>query len=959
VLDADSALVAREAELETMATVLDSAAPWAVHVCGPAGIGKSRLLRELELLAEQRGHLVLHARAAEFDGGQPFGVLRDALDDWAQARTEDRRGRLAADDAAELATVLPAFEAGGHGGGASHERLRAYQAVRRLLSAIADEQPLLLILDDVHWADPASAELLAYLCARPPRGSVAMALGLRPARVAPLLDQALAAAVREDEARRLDLRPLAPEASRKLLGDAVPADVAAALHRESGGTPFFLLALAQAYLHGERPAVVAADDAVSVPRAVRAALAGELATLSPPALTLLRGAAVAGDPCDLRLAVRAAGIADADAPDLADAVLATALLTADAGQLAFRHPIVRATVLADAGRGWRAAAHARAASHLAAQGAPASARAPHVERSALPGDDEAITLLRQAADASLQRAPAQAARWYAAAASLVPEEPAQVPARIELRLAEATAAAAAGELDRGREALGAVLGLLPVDRPERVPVVASRAGIEHLLGRHRDAHAGLIAAHAAVAVESEGAVLLQVELAACAGFETRPAEMLEWAQLALGGAERLQLRALGAVAAGQVALAHYFLGRPAATWLEHAAARFAGLTDAELATRLDLGLWLGWTEAVLEQHEASLRTTDRVLRVSHETGQGATLLVTKSAAAWSLLRLGRLDRADAVLSGAVESGRLAPHLFLSVAVGQLALLRLAQGRLHEALIAGEESVRLARGADAGLIPGMSGFYAAAPLLEAGRHGAARDLLLDMSGGGRELRTSRSGDVPAYEILTRAALATGDRAAAEEFAGRAQDAAHDRALPAEDAHAQRAAAEFELARGDAAAAAERAAAAAERSAAAGSPIEAGRCATLAGRALAAAGRRDAAVTLLSDAFDGLVATGAHGWADVPDRELRRLGRRRRRVEPVGEAGLTALTERERQIAEMVRAGARNRQIANRLYVSEKTVERTLSTMFGKLGVRNRTALASLVEAGARGGYGSAG
>jgi DNA-binding CsgD family transcriptional regulator len=953
------ALVAREDELEAMVTVLDHGSPWAVHVCGPAGIGKSRLLRELATIAEQRGHLVVQGRAAEFDAEQPFGVLRHALDDWVDALAPGRRATLAADDAPELATVLPAFEARGEAGAPAHERHRAYAAVRRLLSAIADERPLLLILDDVHWADPASAELLAYLCARPPRGPVALALGLRPAQVPSLLDQALASAVREDEALRLDVRPLAPEASQQLLGDAIPADVAATLHRESGGTPFFLLALARAYEQGERDAAVPAEDAVSVPPAVRAALAGELTALSPPALTLLRGAAVAGDPCDLRVAVRAAGVDDADVPDLADEVLASGLLTADAGLLAFRHPIVRATVLADAAGGWLGRAHARAAAHLAAQGAPPTARAPHVERSALPGDGDAIALLRDAADASLQRAPAQAARWYAAAADLVPADADHRPARVELRLAEATAATGAGQLDRGRDALGAVLGLLPADVPERVPVVAGCAGVEHLLGRHRDAHARLVAAHAAVDAESEGAVLLEIELAACAGYETRPVEMLDWAQVALAGAERLQLPAVGAVAAGQVALACYFLGRPADPALADAARRFAALTEAELATRLDLGLWLGWTEAVLERYETSLRTTDRVLRVSQETGQGATLPVTRTAATWSLLRLARLDDAEAMLASTVESGRLTPHLFLSTSVGQLSMLRLAQGRLREAVLAGEESVRLARGADAGLIPGMSGFYAAAPLLEAGLHDAARSVLLETSGGGPELRTSRSGHVPAYEILARAALLAGDLTAAEDWVARAHDAAHDRALPGEDAHAQRAAAELALARGDAAGAAKRARSAAERSAAAGLPIEAGRCATLAGRALAAAGRRADAVALLTDAYDRLTATGAHGWADVADRELRRLGRRRRRVDPAGEAGMGALTERERQIAELVREGASNRQIAGRLYVSEKTVERTLSTMFGKLGVRNRTALASLVEASGRAGHRSTG
>jgi DNA-binding CsgD family transcriptional regulator/tetratricopeptide (TPR) repeat protein len=933
-----------------MTAVLASEGPWVVQVVGPAGVGKSRVLRELAAVAEARGQLVLQARAAEFEGELPFGIVRSALDDWMGSLDPERRATLAGEDAAELAPILPSLLAPDHGPapGPAQERHHAYRAIRELLTAISGAEPVLLVLDDVHWADPASVELLAHLLTRPPRGDVSLAMGFRPAQAPPLLEQALAAAVREHEALRLELRPLGADASATLLGGAVPPAIATALHRESGGTPYFLLALARAYVHEGRQPLAPAGGVAGVPAVVRAALAGELAALAPDELLLLQGAAVAGDPSDVRVAARAAAVEDAAVPDLVDALLASELLTATpiAGRLAFRHPTVRATVLAGAGGGWLSAAHGRVATHLAARGADLAARAPHVERSALPGDEHAVALLRDAGNASLQQAPALAARWFAAAADLVPDTPDATPARIALRLAEASAATGAGQLDRGHAALGAVLELLPVDAPDRVPVVAGSAGIEHLLGRHRDARARLAAARAAADPESVGAVLLEVELAACAGYETRPAEMLDCARAGLARADHLGLRALGAVAAGQVALAHYFLGQPADGALAVAARRFADLTDAELSTRLDLGLWLGWTEAVLERHDGALATTDRVLRVSRDAGHGATLLVTQTAATWSLLRLGRLDRAEATIGAAIETGRLAPNLFLSVSVGQLGLLRLAQGRLTEAVQAGEESVRLAGGADPGLVPGMSGFYAAAPLLEAGRPADATRVLLAMSGGDPALRTSRSGLVPAYEVLTRAALATGDLEAASDWAARAQGAARDAALPAEDAHAQRALAELALARGDAGGAADRALAAAARSAGAGLPIDAGRCETLAGRALAAGGHRDDAIAVLERAADRLAAVGADGWAAGPQSELRRLGRRgRRRREAAADSGPEGLTEREAQVAELVRSGQTNRQIAEHLYVSEKTIERILSSTFGKLGVRNRTALAA--------------
>ncbi|MGE4426402.1 MAG: helix-turn-helix transcriptional regulator [Solirubrobacteraceae bacterium] len=948
--DGAGPLAGRDADLAQAGAILDAPGPWMAQIAGPAGIGKSRLLRELATAARERGYLVLDGRAADFDAEPPFGIVRHALDDWIRDRDPGERAALAGDDGPALAPILPGLSAPlGTDATPTHERHRGYAALRRLLETIARQRPLLLVLDDLHWADAASAELLAYLSARPPRAPVRLALGLRPSPLAPALESALARAVREHEAVRLDLDPLSATACAAVLGDAVGPDIARALHRESGGTPFFLLALARAHIRDGRSPGRVGEPSPSVPTDVRVALAGELRALSPDGLRLLRGAAVAGDPCDATVAAYAAGLAPEPVPSLVGELQRSGLVTVDEGsELVFRHPIVRATVVADADGGWIAAAHRRIAAHLEALGADPAARAPHLERSAVPGDAGAVATLRAAGDASARRAPALAARWYGAAAALVPGVPDTADERIGLRVDEAGAAVDAGRLDHGRDALGVALELLPADDPRRSGVEARCAGVEHLLGRHRDAHARLTAARAAVSSESAEAVLLDVELAACAGFETRPVEMLERARAALATAERLDLRPLVAVAAGQLALARYFVGGPLDADLDLAADRFDGLTDAELATRLDLGLWLGWTEAVCERHHRSLTTTDRVLRVSRETARGATVLVTRTAATWSLLRLGRLAEADAMLTEAITAGRLAPHLFLSVSFGQRALLRTAQGRRSDAITDGEASVRLARHADPGLIPGMSGLYSAVPLLEAGRPDGAREVLLAMSGGDPGLRTSRSGHVPAYEVLTRAAIAGRDLAGAESWSARATAAAHGGVLPAEDAHAQRAAAELALARGDAASALERTSAAADRSLAAGLPIEAGRCETLAGRALLALGRRDEALVLLERAADRLTGTGAHGWADGAETDLRRLGRRRPRPAVDTDSGLGVLTERERQIADLVRSGLRNREIAAQLFVSEKTVERALSTTYAKLGLPNRAALSAAVE-----------
>ena len=957
----DRPLVGRAGELAAIAdalAALDGApAGTVLQIAGEPGIGKSRLLGELAADARNRGCAVLCGRAAEFEAELPFGVFTDALDDWLLTQSTDRLAALAGGSAAELAIVLPAFDAlrNGAAPGLQQERYRAHRAVRHLLTALAAEAPLVLALDDVQWADPGSVELLSHLLAHPPRGAVLLALGFRPTQLPAQLVVALAAALRERPGVRLDLVPLSAAAAGDLLGADVPGPIREQLLRESGGNPFFLLQLARGAALSDRRRAASGGVDAPVPPAVLAALASELSSLSAPSLVLLQGAAVTGDPFEGVLAATAADIGAADALDLVDELLQAQLVhpTAMAGQYAFRHPIVRATVYEYATEGWRARAHARLSDDLAQRGAPVSAQAPHVERSAIKGDADALAVLVAAGESSAPRAPALAARWYAAALHLLPDAARTEAERIGLLVALATALGGAGRLEESRHVLCEVLDRLPAGDPGRTAIVAYCAGVEHLLGRHRDANARLADAHRDIADgTSADAVALAIELAAGAGFENRYQDMAQWAQLALAGASEIGHRAMEVAAAGQVALAHYFLGAPSTAAIERAAAGLDELDDAELAGRLDIGLWVGWTEAVLERHEQAVAHCQRVIDVSRATGQGAGLLFTMTAQAWSLVRMGRLDDADEVLTAAIDAGRLAPNLFLAVGVGLAAVVATTRGEHDRALRAGRESVRLASSADPGLIPGMSALYLAMAQIEAGDAQGAHETLMAIRGPGDELSTSRSGHAAACEVLTRAALALGRPDEAERWAHRAVAVTHGGALAAEATFAARATAAVALARGDAAQAAEVALQAARRADATGVPVEAGRCRILGARALAHAGRRDAAIAELEHAAEELSRVGAFGYRAEAEKELRRLGRRRRRPGGAGVAGevLAELTEREAQIAELVGQGHTNREIAAVTYLSEKTVERHLSRIFGKLGIANRTALALRIAGG---------
>ena len=146
--------------------------------------------------------------------------------------------------------------------------------------------------------------------------------------------------------------------------------------------------------------------------------------LPDAAQQLLRGAAVAGDPFDLDLAVAAAGLDDADMADAFDALLAAELVrdTEIPRRFRFRHPVARRAVYEAAPGGWRLAAHDRAAALLAARGATATARAHHVEFAAQHGDPASLAVLTEAGEAALLRAPAAAVRWLGAALRLLPAD---------------------------------------------------------------------------------------------------------------------------------------------------------------------------------------------------------------------------------------------------------------------------------------------------------------------------------------------------------------------------------------------------------------------------------------------------------------------------------------------------------------------------------------------------------
>src|SRR5690349_20367777 len=288
-------LVGRTAELEALDQALSDlrrGRAAALELSGEPGIGKTRLLAELGAHAEERDLLVLAGSASELEGDLPFWIFVDALDEYVQGLPPRSLAALDDDVRGELGHVLPAFAS--QRSGTPVERFRLHRALRELLEALAATKPLVLLLDDLHWADSGSLELLATLLRRPPDAPVLLALAVRPRQVPERLHGALERARAAGTLTRLDLTGLSATEARELLGDAARAD---RLYAESGGNPFYLQQL------GRFPEA----------RTVAAALAEELATLDDGARGVLRGAAVAGDPFEPELAAAAAGVGEPDA----------------------------------------------------------------------------------------------------------------------------------------------------------------------------------------------------------------------------------------------------------------------------------------------------------------------------------------------------------------------------------------------------------------------------------------------------------------------------------------------------------------------------------------------------------------------------------------------------------------------------------------------------------------------
>lgn len=947
---------ARElAEFDRALERLGGGQPGVIQVVGEPGIGKSRLLAELAHRAESTGCLVLDGRAAEFEQDVPFALIIDALNDY--LGTLEPAFLRGLDDAAvqELAEVLPALsrlEAEPPGRRPDPERYRFHYAVRAVLERLAARRPVLLALDDIHWADPESFDVISHLLRRF-RGPLLMTLAFRqtPTRLASALEEA----TRAGFSTRLDIAPLSSSEAQGLLDGELDAGTWAELYRESGGNPFYLEQLARSRSRGlpRTAAAPAEPESWAPPAAVLAAIIDELDHLHRDCRMVLDAAAIVGESFEPELA---AAIVERElTPTLAalDELLDVDLIrpTTTPQRFRFRHPIVRTAVYEGMPRAWRLGAHARAAAALERMQAPVAARAHHIERSAIVGDGGAITLLVGAARAAAPRAPLTAGRWLRSALRLLPPD-ADIEQRLGLLVEAGTAMMSGGAYEESLAALEDALALVPPGQPRRrADVIARLAYAKRRSGRPFDSRVVLQNALDSLPPGDEPPVLsLRMELALDQFWHDEFDAMGDLAGQLLAAARKRGDQPMISLSAALTSLAASSERRleEAVASLAAAQAAFGALADYELAESIYVSFYVGLAALWLERPGDALTHVGRGLDVARMTGQAMTVSPWMAIASRATLMKGQLSEALRLADRAIDAALLSADDWRTVwALEADAMAAFWAGDGDRALASAREMLDRSERVHP-FLTGAAQVQLAGALYVTGDPASALACLQPLvSEPHRRLLDMNAAH--GWELLVRTQLALGDTDLAADTAARASRSADDTRLPQQVATVRCAQAAVMLARGEPLRAREAALDGLVLADSAGNPVLGARARAIAGLALVADGEPARGIGELERAEQTLSQCGAVRDADAAARDLRRLGRRvPRRVRRYdNRAGLTALSPREREVVEHVAQGQTNREIAAALFLSEKTVGTHLARIFEKLGVRSRTALATMM------------
>lgn len=937
-------LLEREGDLERVRGALARARAGRgtlLVVEGPAGMGKTTILAAAAALASGDGMRVLRARGAALEREFAFGIVRQLF--------EPPLAHAGAGEAGEVlqGPAMLAAELLGLPGAAEPERgmpsvdpsFAVLHGLYWLCANLAAQRPVLLSVDDAHWADASSVRFLTFMLTRLEELPAALIVALRPEELDPEagLLPALAAETGADHVRPA---PLSRAAVGRIVGERLesPVDPAfeAACHEATGGTPFLVGQLAAALR--EQGIAPSGDAAALVPGLggpdVARWLTTRLVGLGPAPSALARAVAIL-ESGPIHHAAALSGLPPDAAADAADALAAAAIL-APGRPLAFVHPMVRASVYAEIPSGERSAAHRRAAGLLDRDGSAPELVAEHLLASEPGGDAAVAARLVQAAQAAAGRgAPESAAVYLRRALAEPPPEPQRVQLLLDLGLAEFSA----GEPEARRHLEAACAAAAP--GPERV---AAAIVLAHVLARLVECAEALeVIDSAASTLGPEDGELAHTldEIAVAVGLlDARTAAAVA------GRMRKVRARAEREPSPsrsllGGAAIVSAYTNRPADATADLARRALAGpdaMPDpADLPWFSEATIALVWAERFAEV----VPVLEAAAAHARATGDAALLTATLAYRAWAVLRQGDLIGAEADARAAFEIRELpAPPLWHALAAGLLVDTLVEQGRLDEA-----ERVLAATGpageretqTDAVLR------HARGRLRLAQRRPseALADFLAARSVHDRTFTSCRN-CLPSRSDIALAHFALGDheaaRAAAEE------DVRLARELGAPGALGVALCAAGVTTGGDAGETLLREAV--ESLERAGATVERARAQTELGALLRRGNHRIEARRVLLEALDTAHRAGARPLVEQAEAELRATGAKPRRVVLTG---LESLTASERRVAELASEGLTNREIAQTLFVTVRTVEGHLTHVFRKLDLGSRDELRTALEA----------
>lgn len=929
-------LLEREGELAELDGLLADAREGRARLSlieGEAGIGKTRLLGEARERALAQGMTVLAARGGELERDFAFGIVRQLLEPaLARAEAAVRAELLAA--AASLAE--PVFKSAPQQDAGTDPTHPVLHGLYWLTANLAERSPLLLAIDDIQWADQPSLRFLIYLARRLDGVRAAIALASRAGEQPgqPALGSLLL------EARPPILRPsaLSEPAVRTLLRAALGSDpdpmLCAACHEATGGNPFLLSELVEELRQQSVPAGEISPAALSGlgPERIAAAILLRVGRIHPSAAALVRALAVLGARPTLADAAELAGLDLARARSLA-APLAEAAVLEPGEPPKFTHSIVRTAIYEEMTAADRATMHQRAAQLRADQGAEPESIAVHLLACEPAGDPTRVTTLREAGRTAIARGAAETAARYLRRALA---EPPPDPVRPELLLELGSAAARAGEED------GIALlreGFELTTDPRRRAAAALELG--NALGwvAHRMDEAVLVLERGLESAEESGlATEIEATMLLCGTITTAVRPRL---------AERL---------------------REARQRVEKLAGEIPPPLVAPVA--LDVAISGGTAADAARFAKLALEGGALVRDLVERDLPGACPPV------WVLIQVGQLDTVEATL------GEIAPRtqargspLGFAIASGLTAFARHRAGELGPAEASARTCLELATEVGWGLPVPIAAASLASVLVERGDPDDARAALAQLEGGyDPELATTQA----VRESRAKLLIAEGDpRGALDELLAVARweqamelpggvvpvpwrsaaALAHASLGDADEAH-RLAEDEVALARRFGAARAvgialralglvesgERGIALLEEAAGAlaGSAdrLEHARAFVDWGSALRRAGRTRDARRRLAEGMDLAHRSGATALVDRAHEELTLAGARPRRA---ALSGLDALTPSERRVCEMAAGGMQNKEIAQALFVTLRTVEMHLSNAYRKLEIDSRRGL----------------